>query len=75
QAAARSEISSWVPVRPPIAGSLQCATLCQCALSGLLTHCWCVTFFDIGVLRQITGPHIAAARPLICHGPLYTASS
>ncbi|CAI9542394.1 unnamed protein product, partial [Staurois parvus] len=34
------------------------------------SHCWCVTFFVIGCW-QITGPHIAAARPLICHGPLY----
>ncbi|CAI9595089.1 unnamed protein product [Staurois parvus] len=38
------------------------------------SHCWCVKFFDIGC-RQITGLTIAAARPLICHGPLYTASS
>ncbi|CAI9602804.1 unnamed protein product, partial [Staurois parvus] len=33
------------------------------------SHCWCVPFFVIGCW-QITGP-IAAARPLICHGPLY----
>ncbi|CAI9604140.1 unnamed protein product, partial [Staurois parvus] len=39
-------------------------------LSGLLTHCWCVPFFVIGCW-QIYGPPIAAARPLICHGPLY----
>ncbi|CAI9565720.1 unnamed protein product, partial [Staurois parvus] len=38
------------------------------------SHCWCVEFFDIGCW-QITGLPIAAARPLICHGPLYTASS
>ncbi|CAI9623570.1 unnamed protein product [Staurois parvus] len=31
-------------------------------------------FFDIGCW-QIKGPPIAAARPLICHRPLYTASS
>ncbi|CAI9561949.1 unnamed protein product, partial [Staurois parvus] len=31
-------------------------------------------FFDIGCW-QIYGPPIAAARPLICHRPLYTASS
>ncbi|CAI9560965.1 unnamed protein product, partial [Staurois parvus] len=34
------------------------------------SHCWCVPFFVIGCW-QITGPPIAAARPLICHGPLY----
>ncbi|CAI9537533.1 unnamed protein product [Staurois parvus] len=35
--------------------------------------CWCVEFF-FRVLADY-GPPIAAARPLICHGPLYTASS
>ncbi|CAI9619807.1 unnamed protein product, partial [Staurois parvus] len=34
------------------------------------SHCWCVPFFVIGCW-QITGLPIAAARPLICHGPLY----
>ncbi|CAI9554997.1 unnamed protein product, partial [Staurois parvus] len=34
------------------------------------SHCWCVPFFVIGCW-QITGHPIAAARPLICHGPLY----
>ncbi|CAI9536233.1 unnamed protein product, partial [Staurois parvus] len=63
---------SWVPVRPPIA-AVSIATLCHVPLSGLLTHCWCVEFFDIGCWDY--GPPIAAARPLICHGPLYTASS
>ncbi|CAI9610075.1 unnamed protein product, partial [Staurois parvus] len=36
---------SWVPVRPPIA-AVSIATLCHVPLSGLLTHCWCVPFFD-----------------------------
>ncbi|CAI9576659.1 unnamed protein product, partial [Staurois parvus] len=36
---------SWVPVRPPIA-AVSIATLCHVPLSGLLTHCWCVEFFD-----------------------------
>ncbi|CAI9582202.1 unnamed protein product [Staurois parvus] len=44
---------SWVPVRPPIA-AVSIATLCHVPLSGLLTHCWCVQFFDIGCW-QITG--------------------
>ncbi|CAI9565714.1 unnamed protein product [Staurois parvus] len=30
------------------------ATLCHVPLSGLLTHCWCCSFFDIGCW-QITG--------------------
>ncbi|CAI9594306.1 unnamed protein product, partial [Staurois parvus] len=34
------------------------------------SHCWCVPFFVIGCWQN-TGPPIAAARPLICHGPLY----
>ncbi|CAI9576285.1 unnamed protein product, partial [Staurois parvus] len=34
------------------------------------SHCWCVPFFVIGCW-QITGLPLAAARPLICHGPLY----
>ncbi|CAI9554351.1 unnamed protein product [Staurois parvus] len=37
------------------------------------SHCWCVPFFCHRVLADY-GPPIAAARPLICHGP-YTASS
>ncbi|CAI9592261.1 unnamed protein product, partial [Staurois parvus] len=36
---------SWVPIRPPIA-AVSIATLCHVPLSGLLTHCWCVEFFD-----------------------------
>ncbi|CAI9543048.1 unnamed protein product [Staurois parvus] len=47
------ESLSWVPVRPPIA-AVSIATLCHVPLSGLLTHCWCVPFFDIGCW-QITG--------------------
>ncbi|CAI9597822.1 unnamed protein product, partial [Staurois parvus] len=34
------------------------------------SHCWWFHFFVIGCW-QITGLPIAAARPLICHGPLY----
>ncbi|CAI9552994.1 unnamed protein product, partial [Staurois parvus] len=37
--------SLMVPVRPPIA-AVSIATLCHVPLSGLLTHCWCVEFFD-----------------------------
>ncbi|CAI9554195.1 unnamed protein product, partial [Staurois parvus] len=32
------------------------------------SHCWCVPFFCHRVLADY-GPPIAAARPLICHGP------
>ncbi|CAI9537785.1 unnamed protein product, partial [Staurois parvus] len=58
---------SWVPVRPPIA-AVSIATLCHVTLSGLLTLLW-VPFCH----RMLAdyGPPIAAARPLICHGPLY----
>ncbi|CAI9616736.1 unnamed protein product, partial [Staurois parvus] len=63
---------SWVPVRPPIA-AVSIATLCHVPLSGLLTLLVC-SFFCHRVLADY-GPPIAAARPLICHGPLYTASS
>ncbi|CAI9618343.1 unnamed protein product [Staurois parvus] len=34
------------------------------------SHCWCVPIFCHRVLADY-GPPIAAARPLICHGPLY----
>ncbi|CAI9584047.1 unnamed protein product [Staurois parvus] len=34
------------------------------------SHCWWVPFFCHRVLADY-GPPIAAARPLICHGPLY----
>ncbi|CAI9542567.1 unnamed protein product, partial [Staurois parvus] len=63
---------SWVPVRPPIA-AVSIATLCHVPLSGLLTLLVC-SIFCHRVLADY-GPPIAAARPLICHGPLYTASS
>ncbi|CAI9587737.1 unnamed protein product, partial [Staurois parvus] len=32
------------------------------------SHCWCVSIFCHRVLADY-GPPIAAARPLICHGP------
>ncbi|CAI9602277.1 unnamed protein product, partial [Staurois parvus] len=47
-------------------------TLCHVPLSGLLTLLVC-SIFCHRVLADY-GPPIAAARPLICHGPL-TASS
>ncbi|CAI9582200.1 unnamed protein product, partial [Staurois parvus] len=59
---------SWVPVRPPIA-AVSIATLCHVPLSGLLTLLVCFIFCH-RVLADY-GPPIAAARPLICHGPLY----
>ncbi|CAI9543417.1 unnamed protein product, partial [Staurois parvus] len=46
---------------------------CHVPLSGLLTLLVC-SIFCHRVLADY-GPPIAAARPLICHGPLYTASS
>ncbi|CAI9557635.1 unnamed protein product, partial [Staurois parvus] len=59
------------PVRPPIA-AVSIATLCHVPLSGLLTLLVC-SIFCHRVLADY-GPPIAAARPLICHGPC-TASS
>ncbi|CAI9577641.1 unnamed protein product, partial [Staurois parvus] len=59
---------SWVPVLPPIA-AVSIATLCHVPLSGLLTLLVC-SIFCHRVLADY-GPPIAAARPLICHGPLY----
>ncbi|CAI9549907.1 unnamed protein product, partial [Staurois parvus] len=59
---------SWVPVRPPIA-AVSIATLCHVPLSGLLTLLVC-SIFCHRVLADY-GPPIAAARPLICHGPPY----
>ncbi|CAI9621500.1 unnamed protein product, partial [Staurois parvus] len=44
-------------------------TLCHVPLSGLLTLLVC-SIFCHRVLADY-GPPIAAARPLICHGPLY----
>ncbi|CAI9614143.1 unnamed protein product [Staurois parvus] len=32
------------------------------------SHCWCVSIFCHRVLADY-GPPIAAARPVICHGP------
>ncbi|CAI9611942.1 unnamed protein product, partial [Staurois parvus] len=60
---------SWVPVRPPIA-AVSIATLCHVPLSGLLTLLLVCSIFCHRVLADY-GPPIAAARPLICHGPLY----
>ncbi|CAI9581393.1 unnamed protein product, partial [Staurois parvus] len=57
---------SWVPVRPPIA-AVSIATLCHVPLSGLLTLLVC-SIFCHRVLADY-GPPIAAARPVICHGP------
>ncbi|CAI9619552.1 unnamed protein product, partial [Staurois parvus] len=63
---------SWVPVRPPIA-AVSIATLCHvCHFQVLLTLLVC-SIFCHRVLADY-GPPIAAARPLICHGPC-TASS
>ncbi|CAI9583468.1 unnamed protein product, partial [Staurois parvus] len=59
---------SWVPVRPPIA-AVSIATLCHVPLSGLLTLLVC-SIFCHRVLADY-GPPIAAARPIIFHGPLY----
>ncbi|CAI9606707.1 unnamed protein product, partial [Staurois parvus] len=59
---------SWVPVRPPIA-AVSIATLCHVPLSGLLTLLLC-SIFCHRVLADYRPP-IAAARPVICHGPLY----
>ncbi|CAI9542388.1 unnamed protein product [Staurois parvus] len=52
----------------PIA-AVSIATLCHVPLSGLLTLLVC-SIFCHRVLADY-GPPIAAARPLICHGPLY----
>ncbi|CAI9553617.1 unnamed protein product, partial [Staurois parvus] len=62
----------WVPVRRPIA-AVSIATLCHVPLSGLLTLLVC-SIFCHRVLADY-GPPIAAARPLICHGPLYRLQS
>ncbi|CAI9589710.1 unnamed protein product, partial [Staurois parvus] len=35
------------------------------------SHCWCVFHFLCHRVLADYGPPIAAARPLICHGPLY----
>ncbi|CAI9618807.1 unnamed protein product [Staurois parvus] len=49
------------------------ATLCHVPLSGLLTLLVC-SIFCHRVLADY-GPPIAAARPVICHGPRTLASS
>ncbi|CAI9555048.1 unnamed protein product [Staurois parvus] len=52
-AAAKSRVSHGSLYTPPIA-AVSITTLCHVPLSGLLTHCCCVQFFDIGCW-QITG--------------------
>ncbi|CAI9606563.1 unnamed protein product [Staurois parvus] len=60
---------SWVPERPPHLLLSPSPHSAHVPLSGLLTTLLCVEFFfDIRVLPDY-GPPIAAARPLICHGP------
>ncbi|CAI9542579.1 unnamed protein product [Staurois parvus] len=75
----------WAPIPPPHAAAK--SRVCHGSLYGLplllspsphsamchfrsLHTLLCVNFFDIRVLADY-GPPIAAARPLICHGPLY----
>ncbi|CAI9617744.1 unnamed protein product, partial [Staurois parvus] len=59
---------SWVPVRPPIA-AVSITTLCHVCHCQVSSHCWWVPFCH-RVLADY-GPPIAAARPVICHGPPY----
>ncbi|CAI9536844.1 unnamed protein product [Staurois parvus] len=48
----------------------------MCPLSGLSFTHWLVCNFCYGHrVLQDYWPHIAAARPLICHGPLYYPAS
>ncbi|CAI9533992.1 unnamed protein product [Staurois parvus] len=63
---------SWVPVRPPIA-AVSIATHSAMCHFQVSSHCWWVPFCH-RVLADY-GPPIAAARPVICHGPLYRSSS
>ncbi|CAI9619652.1 unnamed protein product [Staurois parvus] len=58
----------WAPVPPPHAAarSTVCHAMCHFQVS---SHCWCVSFCHRMLADYV--PHIAAARPLICHGPLY----
>ncbi|CAI9590923.1 unnamed protein product [Staurois parvus] len=75
---------SWAPVPPPHAAARP--VICHGSLYGLplllspsphsamchfqvSSHCWCVPFCH-RVLADY-GPPIAAARPVICHGPPY----
>ncbi|CAI9536199.1 unnamed protein product, partial [Staurois parvus] len=60
---------SWVPVRPPIA-AVSIATLCHVPLSGSPHTLLVCSIFCHRVLADY-GPPIAAARPVICHGPPY----
>ncbi|CAI9587484.1 unnamed protein product, partial [Staurois parvus] len=62
------------PCTPPIAAVSILRHTLPCATFRSSSHCWCVPFFVIGVLADY-GPPIAAARPVICHGPLYQPSS
>ncbi|CAI9541050.1 unnamed protein product, partial [Staurois parvus] len=74
----------WAPVPPPHAAAR--SRVCHGSLYGLplllspsphsaivplsgSSHCWCVPFCH-RVLADY-GPPIAAARPVICHRPLY----
>ncbi|CAI9536613.1 unnamed protein product, partial [Staurois parvus] len=43
---------------------------CHVPLSGLLTHCWCVPFFVIGVLADYGPPIAAVSIATLCHVPL-----
>ncbi|CAI9588049.1 unnamed protein product, partial [Staurois parvus] len=60
---------SWVPVRPPIA-AVSIATLCPCATFRSPHTLLVCSIFCHRVLTDY-GPPIAAARPVICHGPPY----
>ncbi|CAI9588664.1 unnamed protein product [Staurois parvus] len=63
-AAARSSLS-WVPDGLPLLLSPSPhSAMCHFQVS---SHCWCVPFCH-RVLADY-GPPIAAARPVICHGP------
>ncbi|CAI9609653.1 unnamed protein product, partial [Staurois parvus] len=56
------------PVGPPLLLSPSPhSPMCHFRVS---SHCWCVPFFCHRVLADY-GPPIAAARPVICHGPPY----
>ncbi|CAI9596723.1 unnamed protein product, partial [Staurois parvus] len=58
--------SLWVPVGPPLCCSIANFAMCHFQVS---SHYWWVPFCH-RVLADC-GPPIAAARPVICHGPLY----
>ncbi|CAI9609560.1 unnamed protein product, partial [Staurois parvus] len=67
-AAARSRVSHGSLYGPPIA-AVSIATLCSCA-TFRSPHTAGVLHFCHRVLADY-GPPIAAARPVICHGPSY----